>query len=161
MNVTATERSTGSTNKITITNIKDRLSQHEIQQIISEVQRFQSHDQNQLVRVEVKNALESFCYNMKSTIENEKFQFMLSNQQKNDIIAQCTWTVNWLGGNQPATEDIEQRKIQMEQMFLPGVNYLMSQGSGNLPGTLLSLCAESPDLGAVVPVGFHTETEMG
>lgn len=135
--------------------------QNEIRQIISEIQRFRADDQTQLERVAVKNALESFCYNMKSTIENEKFQFMLSDVQKNAIIEQCTWTVNWLGGNQLATVDIEQRKTQMEQMFLPVVRHLMGEASGNVPGSLLSLCAESPDLGAVVPVESHTETEMG
>merc|ERR1712100_73586 len=55
LNVSALEKSTGKENKITITNDKSRLSKEDVKE-----------------KVEAKNALENYCYSMKSTLDDEK-----------------------------------------------------------------------------------------
>ena len=72
LNVTAIEKSTGKENKITITNDKGRLSKEEIERMVNEAEKYKVDDEKQKDRVSAKNSLESYCFNMKSTVEDEK-----------------------------------------------------------------------------------------
>jgi len=74
LNVSAADKSTGRENKITITNDKGRLSKEEIERMVSDAERYRSEDEKQRERVAAKNSLESYCFNMKSTVEDEKFK---------------------------------------------------------------------------------------
>merc|ERR1712241_418710 len=64
--------STGKQNKITITNDKGRLSKEEIERMVNDAEKFKDDDEKQKERVSAKNNLESYCFNMKTTIEDEK-----------------------------------------------------------------------------------------
>lgn len=72
LNVSAQDKSTGKQNKITITNDKGRLSKEEIERMVSEAEKFRNEDEAQRDRVAAKNALESYCFNIKQTMEDEK-----------------------------------------------------------------------------------------
>jgi len=72
LNVSAQDKSTGKQNKITITNDKGRLSKEEIERMVSEADKFRSEDEAQRDRVSAKNSLESYCFNIKQTMEDEK-----------------------------------------------------------------------------------------
>ena len=79
LNVTASEKSTGKTNKITITNDKGRLSKEEIERMIEEAEKYKNDDLLIKERIEAKNRLEGEIYNLKnkessSNNENEKKQ---------------------------------------------------------------------------------------
>lgn len=75
LNVSAQDKSTGKQNKITITNDKGRLSKEEIERMVSEAEKYKVEDESQRDRVLAKNALESYCFNMKQTVEDEKVIF--------------------------------------------------------------------------------------
>merc|ERR1712158_45413 len=70
LNVSAVEKAGGKSEKITITNEKGRLSKEEIEKMVEESEKFKAEDDKQKEKVEVKNGLESYCFNMKSTIED-------------------------------------------------------------------------------------------
>ncbi len=72
MNVSASDKSTGKTNKITITNDKGRLSQDEIERMVKEAERFKEEDSRQRKKIEAKNALENYAYSLKNTMSEEK-----------------------------------------------------------------------------------------
>lgn len=72
LNVTAQDKSTGKHNKITITNDKGRLSKDEIDRMVQEAEKYKADDDAQKERVAAKNALESYAFNMKQTIDDEK-----------------------------------------------------------------------------------------
>ena len=72
LNVSAQDKSTGKQNKITITNDKGRLSKEEIERMVQEAEKFKNEDENQRERISAKNGLESYCFNMKQTVEDEK-----------------------------------------------------------------------------------------
>merc|ERR1711963_771410 len=72
LNVSAIEKSTGKENKITITNDKGRLSQDEIERMVSEAERFKAEDDANKNRIEAKNGLENYCYSLKSTMSSEQ-----------------------------------------------------------------------------------------
>merc|ERR1711978_164619 len=69
LNVSAADKSSGKSEKITITNDKGRLSNEEIEKMVADAEKFKAEDDKQKERIGAKNGLESYCFNMKSTIE--------------------------------------------------------------------------------------------
>ncbi|KAF0311003.1 Heat shock protein 70 B2 [Amphibalanus amphitrite] len=60
LNVSAADKSTGRSNKITITNDKGRLSKADIERMVNEAERFKAEDDAQRERVAARNQLESY-----------------------------------------------------------------------------------------------------
>merc|ERR1712223_1808233 len=78
LNVSAADKSTGKENKIPITNDKGRLSKEEIEKMVNDAEKFKADDEKQKERISSKNGLESYCFNMKTTIEDEKMKDKIS-----------------------------------------------------------------------------------
>merc|ERR1712003_506623 len=74
LNVSAVDKSSGKSEKITITNDKGRLSKEDIERMVSDAEKFKAEDDKQKDRIAAKNGLESYCFNMKSTVEDEKLK---------------------------------------------------------------------------------------
>merc|ERR1712055_663740 len=72
LNVSAADKSTGKENKITITNDKGRLSKEDIEKMVNEAEKYKKDDEAAADRIRAKNNLESYCFNMKSTMDEEK-----------------------------------------------------------------------------------------
>lgn len=72
LNVSAVEKSTNKENKITITNNKGRLSREDIERMVNEAEKYHAEYEKQRDRIVAKNDLESYCFNVKSAIEEEK-----------------------------------------------------------------------------------------
>merc|ERR1712040_17227 len=66
LNVSACDKSTGKSQKITITNDKGRLSKEEIERMVNDAEKFKAEDDQQKERIAAKNELESYCFNMKT-----------------------------------------------------------------------------------------------
>ncbi len=62
LNVSAVEKSTQKENKITITNDKGRLSNEQIDKMVEEAEKFKEQDQKNADRVNAKNELENYCF---------------------------------------------------------------------------------------------------
>merc|ERR1712045_896971 len=65
LNVSAADKSTGKSNKITITNDKGRLSKEEIERMVNDAEKYKNEDEKQKNRIAGKNALESYAFHMK------------------------------------------------------------------------------------------------
>lgn len=116
MNVSAADKSTGKQNKITITNDKGRLSKDEIEQMVREAEKFKDEDGRERDRVQAKNTLESYVYNIKSTVEDEKIKDKLSEADKSTILEKCKQTISWLDQNQTAEkEEYEYQQKELEK----------------------------------------------
>ena len=61
LNVSAVEKGTGKSNKITITNDKGRLSKEDIDKMVAEAEKFKAEDEQEAQRVQAKNQLESYA----------------------------------------------------------------------------------------------------
>merc|ERR1711953_1132842 len=96
LNVSALEKGSGKAEKITITNDKGRLSKEEIEKMVSDAEKFKGEDDKQKERIAAKNGLESFCFNMKSTMEDEKLKDKISEDEKRTIMEKCNEVIAWL-----------------------------------------------------------------
>ncbi|OBS78387.1 hypothetical protein A6R68_19222 [Neotoma lepida] len=80
LNVSAVDQSTGKENKITITNDKGHLSKEDIERMIQEAEKYKVEDEKQRDKVSSKNSQESYAFNMKATVEDEKLQGKINDE---------------------------------------------------------------------------------
>merc|ERR1712066_548258 len=108
LNVSALEKGSGKAEKITITNDKGRLSKEDIEKMVADAEKFKGEDDQQKERIAAKNGLESFCFNMKSTVEDDKFKDKIPESDRKTISDKCQETIGWLDQNQ--TAEVEEYK---------------------------------------------------
>uniref|UniRef100_A0A8C2FVG4 Heat shock protein 8 n=1 Tax=Cyprinus carpio TaxID=7962 RepID=A0A8C2FVG4_CYPCA len=134
MNVSAADKSTGKENKITITNDKGRLSKEDIERMVQEAEKYKAEDDVQRDKVSSKNGLESYAFNMKSTVEDEKLKGKISDEDKQKILDKCNEVISWLDKNQTAEkEEFEHQQKELEKVCNPIITKLY-QSAGGMPG---------------------------
>merc|ERR1719502_1232163 len=102
LNVSSVEKSTGKTNKITITNDKGRLSKEEIEKMVQEAEKYKAEDDLHKERIEPKNSLENFSYCMRNKINDEKCSSLIDESNKKIIDDAVTKVIEWLDQNHAA-----------------------------------------------------------
>merc|ERR1711937_628557 len=135
LNVSACDKSTGKQNKITITNDKGRLSKEEIEKMVNDAEKYKAEDDVQKERISAKNSLESYCFNMKSTLEDEKFKDKISDSDKKAISDKCDEAIKWLDANQLAeVEEFNDKQKEVEAVCNPIITKLyQSAGGAGMP----------------------------
>ncbi|KAF2348877.1 Heat shock protein 70 family, partial [Trinorchestia longiramus] len=136
LNVSAVDKSTGKENKITITNDKGRLSKEEIEKMVQDAEKFKADDDEQKERISAKNSLESYCFNMKSSLENEKMKDKLSSEECKTVSEVCDETLKWLDMNQMAEKsEFESKQKEVEKVCTPVITKLYGGAGGpTMPG---------------------------
>ncbi|XP_076038334.1 heat shock 70 kDa protein cognate 4-like [Oratosquilla oratoria] len=138
LNVSATDKSTSKTNKITITNDKGRLSKEEIDRMVNESEQYKEEDEKQRQRIEVKNRLESFCFTVKSSLSEDGVASKVSADEKDHVIRLADQTLTWLDANQLAEKDeFEDKLKELEQAWRPLASKIHGAGAsaGGAQGT--------------------------
>ena len=134
LNVSAADKSTGKVNKITITNDKGRLNKEEIERMVADAEKYKKDDELQKDRISSKNSLESYCFNMKQTIEDEKLSAKIGADDKKKIMDACDEALKWLDSNQTGEkEEFEHKLKEVEKICAPIVTKLY-QEAGGMPG---------------------------
>jgi len=134
LNVTAADKSTGKSNKITITNDKGRLSQADIERMVKEAEKFASQDEAQRNRIAAKNSLESYAYSLKQTMEDATTGGKIPAADKATLAAKVEEVTKWLDSNQSAEkEEYEHKHKELEQVANP-ILTKMHQAGGGAPG---------------------------
>ena len=131
LNVSAVDKSTGKENKITITNDKGRLSKEEIERMVTDAEKYKEDDEKQKERIAAKNSLESYSFNMKSTVEDEKLKDKISEEDKKTISDKCEEVIKWLDANNLAEKDeFEHKQKELEGICNPIVTKLYQAAGG-------------------------------
>ncbi|KAL8616425.1 hypothetical protein ACOMHN_041028 [Nucella lapillus] len=136
LNVSAVDKSTGKENKITITNDKGRLSKEEIERMVNDAEKYKAEDDKQKGRISSKNALESYAFHMKSTIEDEKIKDKISEEDKKTILDKCNDVITWLDTNQLAEKDeFDEKQKEVEKVCNPIITklYQAAGAPGGMP----------------------------
>ena len=139
--VSAADKSTGMQNKITITNDKGRLSKEEIERMVNDAEKFKAEDDKQKDRVSAKNELESYCFNMKTTLDDDKIKDKISEDNMKTITDKCDEAIKWLDANQLAEiEEFKDKQKEVEGVCNPIITKLYQ--AGGMP-------EEMPDMGGM------------
>jgi L1 cell adhesion molecule like protein len=81
LNVSAAEKSTGKTEKITITNDKGRLSAEDIERMVQEAEKYKDDDNKVKETIEAKSSLENYMYQVKK-VTNEDNKDKMPDEDK-------------------------------------------------------------------------------
>ena len=135
LNVSALEKSTGKEQKITIKNDKGRMSADEIERLVQEAERYKSEDEANRARVEAKNALENYAFQVRNSLNDEKLAEKLSEGDKKKITDAVSATTKWLDSNQQAEkEEFEEKQKVLETLVTP--LFSSAGGAGGMPGNM-------------------------
>merc|ERR1712167_472257 len=146
LNVSAMEKSTGKEQKITIKNDKGRMSAEEIERLVQEAERYKAEDDSNRARVDAKNSLENYAYQMRNTMNDEKMADKVPADDKAKIDAAISETTTWLDANQNAEkEEFEAKQKELEAIVTP-ILQALGGGAGGMPSGM-------PDMSGM-PGGF-------
>lgn len=147
LNVSAEDKTTGKKNKITITNDKGRLSKDEIERMVQDAEKYKAEDEEHRARIEAKNQLENYAYNMKNTLGEEAVAQKISAEDKATIEKAIEEAISWLDGNQLAEKDeFEDKMKELEGICNPIIQKLYAAG-GAAPGGAAP--GGAPDMGGM------------
>ncbi|EDW19253.1 heat shock 70 kDa protein cognate 1 [Drosophila mojavensis] len=133
LNVSAAEKSTGKANRITITNDKGRLSKEDIERMVNEAESYRQADDEQRQRIDAKNQLESYCFHIRSTLDDEQLRSRISDTDRQTIVQKCDETISWLDANQLAErQEFEHKQQELERICNPIMTRLY-QSAGMQP----------------------------
>jgi len=133
LNVNASDKTTGKSNKITITNDKGRLSKEDIERMVSEAEKYRQEDEEAAARVGAKNGLESYAYNLRNSIEGDLAD-KLEAADKEKLNAAIKETTEWLDASAEASkEEYEEKQKELESVANPIMQKVYS-AAGGAPG---------------------------
>ncbi|XP_043219641.1 major heat shock 70 kDa protein Ab-like [Amphibalanus amphitrite] len=127
LNVSAADKSTGRSNKITITNDKGRLSKADIERMVNEAERFKAEDDAQRERVAARNQLESYVFSVRQAV-NDAGQ-KLDESDRRRVTELCDDAIKWLDNNSLAEKDeFEHRLKELQSACSPVMAKLHGAG---------------------------------
>jgi L1 cell adhesion molecule like protein len=119
LNVNATDKAGGKSNKITITNDKGRLSKDDIDRMVAEAEKYRDDDRRQKERIDARNGLENYIYSVKSAAaadpEKEKGG-KLSDADKATIEEACKQSSEWLEASSTEATSAEEYVAQQTRL---------------------------------------------
>merc|ERR1712232_1483074 len=131
LQVSAEDKGTGKSQSITITADQGRLSEAEIERMVREAQEFEEEDRLVKERVESRNSLESYLYNLKHTLE-EKVGDQIDIETRKELQEIVEDALEWLEDNPEATkENLDEKQLEVEQVASPIMRHLYSNGFGD------------------------------
>merc|ERR1719174_1800553 len=150
LNVSAQDKSTGKSNQITITNEKGRLSQSEIDRMVSEAEKYKAEDEANKSKVEAKNGLENYCFTMRNTLSEEKLQDKFEAGDKEKVEKAVQETLDWLDKNQLGEKDeFEAKQKELEGVVNPiMMKVYQAAGDGGMPDMGGGMPGNAPPPGA-------------
>ena len=136
LNVSAVGKAGGKMEKITITNDNGRLSKEEINRLVEESKKFKADDEKQKERIDAKNGLESYCFNIKSTLDGPNIKNKIPESERNTIVTKCNDAIAWLDRNQMAEADeFNDKQTYLEAVFNPIIKQLYGNNESSGAGS--------------------------
>merc|ERR1712159_172470 len=142
LNVSAEDKgASGKKANITITNDKGRLSKEDIERMVAEAEQFAEEDAKAKERIDAKNALESYCYQMKNTISEDKFKSAFSEDELKQVEDKVGEVMQWLETAEHAEkEEFDSMQKDLESVCNPIITKMYQAGGapdgagGGMPG---------------------------
>jgi len=130
LNVSANEKATGKSSKITITNDKGRLSKEDIERMVEEAEKYKNEDEKTRLNIEAKNSLEKYTYNIKNTIKDEKLKDKITDSEKDEIEKKVTEILAFIEQNPDLEkEQYEEKENELKNLANPIITKMYQQGS--------------------------------
>jgi len=133
LQVNALDKTTGKSNRITITNDKGRLSADDIERMVKEAERFADSDKAAREKVEAKNGLEQYAFALKQSLSEDAIKDKVPAGDKKTIEDACDATLRWIESNAGASkEEFDAERKKLEGICMP-IMAKLGGGGGGMP----------------------------
>ena len=135
LKVSATDKGTGKSESITITNDKGRLSQEEIERMVEEAEQYASEDAAVKTKIEARNKLENYAHSLKNQV-NAELGDKLEEEDKETLLDAANDTLEWLDDNfeNAIAEDFEEKFDALSKIAYPITSKLYGAGAEGADG---------------------------
>ncbi|TKY61514.1 Luminal-binding protein 5 [Spatholobus suberectus] len=132
LHVKAEDKAAKKSESITITNDKGRLSQEEIDRMVKEAEEMAEEDKKVKERIDARNKLETYIYNMRSVInDKDKLSDKIDSDDKERIENALKEALEWLDDNQSAEKhDFEEKLKEVEAVCNPVIKQVYDKSGG-------------------------------
>merc|ERR1712071_189157 len=131
LQVSAQDKGTGKTEKITITAEKGRLSDEDIERMIREAEEFADEDKKVKERIDARNGLESYLYNLKNTLDDDDNGDKVGAENKKELEDIIDETLDWMDDNPDVNkEDYDVKQKEVENIANPIMRQFYAGGAG-------------------------------
>jgi len=129
LNVNALDKTSGKSEKITITNDKGRLSADDIEQMVSDAEKYKEEDEKNFNRIEAKNKFEGYLYGVSGSL-TEQLKETMPSEDLETINTTLDNNKEWLDSHQDSeASEYESRMKECEDIISPIITKL-SQAAG-------------------------------
>jgi endoplasmic reticulum chaperone BiP len=130
LSIGAHDKGTGKQETLTITSEKGRLSEEEIERMVKEAEDFAEQDKAEREKVQARNELEAYLYNLKNSI-NESLKDKLTGDDKTTLTTTVEDALVWLEDH-PAAEksDYDEKQKEVEEVVNPILKRAYESGAG-------------------------------
>jgi endoplasmic reticulum chaperone BiP len=127
--------STGKTESLTITSEKGRLSEEEIERMVREAEEYAEQDAAERDKVQAKNSLEAYLYNLKNSISDTLAE-KLSAEDKTTLVKVVDDALVWLEDHPAAeTNDYNDKQKEVEHVANPILKKAYESANTAAPAT--------------------------
>merc|ERR1712085_34998 len=133
LQVAAEDKGTGKAEKITITAEKGRLSEEDIERMVREAEEYAEEDKKVKDRIDAKNGLESYLYNLKNTLDDDDkgVADKISPEDMKVLQDLIDETLDWMEENPEAEkEDYDDKQKEIENISNPIMRQMYAGGEG-------------------------------
>jgi len=131
LQVAAEDKGTGKAEKITITAEKGRLSEEDIERMVKEAEEFAEEDKMVKDRIDARNGLESYLYNLKNTLDDDEKADSISAEDKKELQDIVDETLDWMEENpESEKEDYDAKQKEVENISNPIMRNMYAGGEG-------------------------------
>merc|ERR1719446_72385 len=130
------------------------LTMIEIERMVNDAEKYKADDEKQKERIGAKNGLESYCFNMKTTMDDEKIKDKISDDDKKTINDKCDEAIKWLDANQLAeVEEFQDKQKEVESVCNPIITKLYQSAGGAGMPDMGGMPGGMPGAGGAPPSG--------
>ena len=112
----------------------EKKAKEEIEKMVQDAEKFKDEDDKLRKKVDAKNGLESYIFQMKNTLNEENLKDKFSDEDKKTIEDESAAALQFLEGNPDASaEEYEAKQKEIEAKFSP-IMQKVYQAAGGAPG---------------------------
>ena len=140
LNVSALEKTTGKSQKITISNDTGRLSKSDIEKMVNDAEKFKDDDEKIKNKIEAKNKLDGLISNAKQSIDKVSDEYDKATPED-----ACIKYRDWLEKNELAEiDEIEEKIKELEQITNGIISKMYNQQSHSQTKTEVPVDSPGP-----------------
>merc|ERR1712115_748478 len=98
--------------------------------MVNDAERFKDEDDKQKDRIAAKNGLESYIFNLKSSLDNEEVKTKLTSEELSSANSTLDSALQWLDANQLGEkEEFEDKQKELERVAAPLMTKIHGAGA--------------------------------